>query len=150
LQACVLGCISLCIALTMNAFRENGLALLHTSQSASVAQPAVLGLPISPPEAFRLFQSNTALFLDARAPQSFQDGHIPGSFNVMPGTSVNVQDRLKAAPGRVLIVYCDGPECDLAERLARELTGAGFKGVRIMGDGWMAWQGSGYPVETAP
>jgi rhodanese-related sulfurtransferase len=147
LQAGGLGGIALLLALAVNTLHPNGLALLPVQQVAPLRQKEAAFSALTIPEAFHLFQENKAFFLDARAPEVFRQGHIPGAINVMPGTSANVKNLLKAAHNQVFIVYCEEQNCDLAELLASELNRAGYTGVRIMADGWLGWEAFDCPVE---
>jgi len=46
-----------------------------------------------------------------------------------------------------LVCYCDGPPCDLGERLAYELQGWGFTRVAVYQGGMADWRKRGGPVE---
>jgi len=49
-----------------------------------------------------------------------------------------------------LILYCYGPQCDMAEEVARFLAPLGYKRMMIMTAGFKAWDEAGYPVEGEP
>jgi len=104
---------------------------------------------ISLREAWSRFQEGTTLFVDARDPLSFKQGHIKGAWNVPPGEAGRSFDeiRILAQAGLVVIVYCDGAACPLGPALARTLQQRGVPSVRVIADGWRQWRQAGYPVE---
>ena len=79
---------------------------------------------------------------DAREPEAYAAGHIPGAVNVEPQAS---SELLKGLPqNSLLVVYCDGPECGASARLAARLLETGP--VAVLPDGFPAWAAAGYPV----
>jgi rhodanese-related sulfurtransferase len=93
----------------------------------------------------------TAFVLDARAEESFTQGHIPGARNV-PAAEAEVSlpsDLLGAARDRTLVVYCEGGDCQSSLALARRLHEEGFRDIRVFGGGWEAWTKAGLPEEKA-
>lgn len=142
-QGLVLLILAAVIGLGVNALRPDGLPL--TPQP--VAKPATGVIPITLSQAWQIHGTGQAVFLDARDPFLFAQGHIPGALNVPPGKSAGIVATLTARSGQPVICYCDGPECGAAEKLAAELAAQGIPGVRVMTDGWYAWSNAGYPVE---
>lgn len=101
-------------------------------------------------KARQLFQKKQALFLDARDPWSFHEGHIPGAINVPPGevnASISIL-RAKEKEGFRLITYCDGEACPLGEKLAEVLQKEGIGSVYVLVNGWSGWCEQGYSVES--
>lgn len=98
-------------------------------------------------EAGRLADAG-ALLVDARPPDQYADGHIPGALSV-PAEAVS--GRLEAAralcEGRDrVVVYCRGLDCDEAHLLARELRESGVEGVCVFAGGIEEWRAAGRPV----
>ena len=88
-----------------------------------------------------------ALFVDARTPGQFRDGHIPGALNV-PYEAGNARLPAKVqeiARDRSLVVYCEGGDCASSLGLAKRLSKAGYKDIRVMTGGWADWKKSGLP-----
>jgi rhodanese-related sulfurtransferase len=97
------------------------------------------------------FDKKTTVFLDARKPEEYQEGHIPGALNfygeepekfapvVMPQLSDRNQE---------IIVYCHGGDCDLSLLTAQALKEAGYTHVEIFQAGWPAWTQAAYPVKS--
>ncbi len=107
-------------------------------------------LDISLQEAENLFNSQSAVFLDARLVDDYATGHIQGARN-LPWQNVDqffievTEDLDSKTP---IITYCDGETCNLSHDLALFLKDAGFMNVRVLVNGWTVWQSSGLPVET--
>jgi len=89
-----------------------------------------------------------ALFIDARAPKYFEEGHIPGAANYQlydfrqkdtPRASIETFDEL--------IVYGDNPGSPEAEGLTKRLMAIGYSEVRLFAGGLMEWRAAGLPVE---
>lgn len=98
----------------------------------------------------QLFDAQAALFVDARDPDEFEAGHVPGSVNLPFDVVVTDPARLEALPaaGRPIVVYCGGGSCETAINLAQELLNVGHRRVTFFLGGYPEWQGSGYPVST--
>src|SRR5258708_28363470 len=74
------------------------------------------------------FDHQNAVFLDAREPEKYQEGHIPGALNfsamemdkfaplVMPQLTDKKQE---------IIAYCNGGDCTLSLELAKTLVDQG-------------------------
>lgn len=90
--------------------------------------------------------------IDARSAADFRQGHIPGAIlcdyyemgryigNILP---VLVPD------GRIGL-YCSGPLCDDAERLARQLYTMGYTNLYVFRGGIEEWTEEGLPLDTGP
>ena len=95
-----------------------------------------------------LFASNNLLFIDARHEFDYQAGHIRGAVNI-PLKMFDAQlARLNTiARDKLLIVYCDGAECNSSIELAVKLTESGFTNVKVFFGGWQEWSSAGLPIE---
>lgn len=96
------------------------------------------------------FQSKNIVFLDARYPADFEEGHVRGAINLpweefdeyAPGV-------LRSLPkDEEIIAYCDGTECETSLLLARELIELGYENIKVFFGGWQEWQDAGLAVET--
>lgn len=114
--------------------------ILSVSPVESAAFEA--GIPLlRTPEVRQIHADGTALFLDARAMQEYDQGHLPGAFSLpfhdfetaFPGVAPIL------SPTDPLIVYCSGPGCDDALQVALRLRDAGFATVQVYLDGWEGW-----------
>lgn len=123
-----------------------------------VSRLIVRGLhPIGHAEVEALFRDpryaqSLVVFVDARDDRHFQEGHIPGAYQldyyrpegylpeVLPVCQVAEQ----------IVVYCNGGECEDSEFAARLLEQSGVPGNRVLlyPGGMLEWAGRGLPVEV--
>ena len=89
------------------------------------------------------------MFLDARDPVSFYEGHIKGALNCPPAEAQTYLQEIitRAKSGRAVIAYCDGVDCPLSPELARTLQGLGIPSAKVLVDGWGLWLKAGFPIE---
>jgi len=85
------------------------------------------------------------LWVDARSAAAYAQEHIPGALKLSPGTwEADVEAVVAAwAPGRHVVVYCDGYGCQASREVARRLRAElGFDAVYVLAGGWDAWRDS--------
>ncbi len=101
-------------------------------------------------EALQLHLSGNAIFLDARDPDTYAQGHIPGALCVPPTDLDRLWPQL--APlleGKTIVTYCDGEACPLSRELAEALHVRGLMTpIVVFGNGWSLWQSEHLPVTT--
>jgi rhodanese-related sulfurtransferase len=83
------------------------------------------------------------VLLDARSPEAYAAGHLPGACNLARPYSA---EDLEQLGDDLLVVYCWGPGCNGAVKAARELAGLG-RPVKEMLGGFEYWVREGHPVE---
>jgi rhodanese-related sulfurtransferase len=97
------------------------------------------------------FDGKNCLFLDARSPKEYQEGHIPGALNFstleMDKFAPLVMPQLKDK-NQEIIAYCNGGDCTLSLELARTLVEQGYTRVEVFEGGWPEWKKAGNPVQT--
>jgi rhodanese-related sulfurtransferase len=96
-------------------------------------------------EAKEMLDKGDCLFLDCREPKEFKMGHVPGATNLPRGL---MEFKIaKAVPDKAenMVVYCKtgGRSCLSSCTLCR----MGYKNVKSMSGGWLAWEKAGYPIE---
>ncbi len=141
------------IGVIVNHVSDRGIPLLAPSeQPASISLPLPPGLEgITPERARDLVGRPEVVVLDARMPEAYREGHLPGALSLPPRDFeerfLDVADQVEAA-SRV-IVYCGGVECsdsiELGERLLEVLPGP----IYVMEAGWSGWLAAGYTTEVA-
>ncbi len=97
----------------------------------------------------QLFDAGGVVLIDAREPEEYDEGHIPGALS-MPYDEVSSEpERLEQldAGGKAIAVYCGGGACELSLTLAWDLISAGQTKVVVFMGGYPEWAAAGYPVE---
>ena len=100
-------------------------------------------------EAKYLFDSGRAVFVDARSRSEYDRQHIKGAISLETGASN--EEIIKAAKkyrNKVLVTYCHGSGCHLADKVAYRLFDAGHKKLAIFWGGWPKWDEHKYPEST--
>jgi rhodanese-related sulfurtransferase len=96
-------------------------------------------------------KKNNVHFLDAREPELFQAGHIPGARNVPFEQVAKYGDSLKTIPqADLLVLYCDGGDCHQSHDLAEYLLANGWQRVAVYTGGWEEWSKETDFVECKP
>jgi rhodanese-related sulfurtransferase len=99
----------------------------------------------------QLVRARGAMVIDAREPDEFAAGHIPGAISIPYEAAGGEPERLQAldSGGRPILVYCSGGTCEssrmLAEMLVRDF---GKRRVLVYEGGFPEWASAGNPVET--
>lgn len=102
--------------------------------------------------AFKFFNEPTTLFIDSRKYADYARSHVEGAIHLSPD---GVESKFQLLDGMIsqdsrIILYCYGPECDMAERVALFLAQLGYKEMMIMTAGFAKWEKSDYPVKGVP
>jgi rhodanese-related sulfurtransferase len=100
---------------------------------------------VSVSEAKASLEKGGYVFLDCREPKEFKMGHVPGAMNIPRGLIEFTVDKKIPDKNTNIVVYCKvgGRGCLSACTLCR----MGYKNVKNMDGGWMAWEKAGYPIE---
>jgi rhodanese-related sulfurtransferase len=95
-----------------------------------------------------LYLQGHALFIDARDGYDFSVGHIKGAVS-LPLREFNKKHPLLAdlSKDRLLVIYCDGTECNSSAELARMLYESGYSNVKVFFGGWNEWLAHKQPEE---
>lgn len=158
-EAVILLAISLILAFGVNFFSPHGIALtgvwydnrgrieLEKPPSYDPAIDSVLTME----DAFDLWKSGQAIFIDARLPDEYAEGHLPGAINLPFERWDDYWDEVSPllAPDAKIVIYCGGIDCELSVDVARELIYLGYKNAYIFFGGYSKWLDFGLPVEIA-
>ena len=130
------------------------------SGTAATPAPTATAIPSVPdtrepleaqyPSIKKLWDAGVATFVDARSPEEYAAGHIPGALS-MPFDDVfkNPDKARTLTHGRPIVVtYCGGGECDLSRNLAFSLIEAGHRKVLVFLGGLPGWKEAGNAVVT--
>jgi rhodanese-related sulfurtransferase len=133
------------LGLLVNAVSPRGIPLI-----APPKPPVKAADVITLDETRAAWESGMAIILDARTPSDYAAGHIPNAWN-LPSEQFdtifpNVAPML--TPDMLVVVYCNGEQCELSHEVQARLRGLGFKNVRVLINGWTVWQNAGLPGHT--
>lgn len=97
-------------------------------------------------------RSGAAVFVDSRSRWEFAAGHIPGALTIPleENREFLPEGVLAYPPDRMIVIYCEGGDCQTSLALARLIHDRGFRDIRIFEGGWAEWTASGLPVEQSP
>ncbi len=144
---------SAALGVVVNHFSPRGIPLLaeHSAEAPVFDLPAGM-VSLSPAEAEAAFRAGSALFLDARPPEEYAEGHIPGALSLPAGDFedhfLDLADLVEEA--EAIVVYCGGVECSEAMEVAERLLETGRTEVGVFERGWRAWGEAGGPVREGP
>jgi rhodanese-related sulfurtransferase len=105
---------------------------------------------ISLPDAKKLFDSGTVIFVDARAFAEYRDGHVRGAMHLDKGRIAGSISKIRGyLQGVEVVVYCHGAECTDSEAVIKRLQALnlGIGPYHILKDGFPGWEKAGYPVD---
>lgn len=140
------------LGLSCNQLRPGSLALVADwSPEARLNLESGDTMAISLEEAEELFHTQLAVFLDARSPELYAEGHIQRALNLpwdeFESRFANFMADIP--PQTLIITYCDGETCNLSKDLAMSLFEKGYTNVRVLVNGWTLWQNKGLPIEVS-
>jgi rhodanese-related sulfurtransferase len=149
LQAVAIILLAGTIGFAVNGFRSAGIPWVENWQGKVLNEQLTGGLPaVSLKEAIEAHEEDYALFVDAREPDFFKVGHIPGAVNLpvkeFDRVFPTVKTRLLAAPR--IVTYCDGASCEMSVELTEKLLFAGLERVEIFTGGIQQWKAAGQPL----
>jgi len=99
-------------------------------------------------EAKALMDSGKAVFVDTRSASMYDDAHIKGAILIPAGSPPEkYKEYEQALKDKVIVTYCHGVGCHLADKVANSLFDMGYKKLAIFFGGWNEWTQAGYPVE---
>jgi len=138
------------------------LALASAGAVATLARPIVN--PQTPPQVQfvtaeelkgKFVRNEPVTVLDVRSSTDFGEGEnkIKGAIHVKVR---KLHARLALPPlknvprNSEVVTYCACPNDEASIRAAQELTNAGFKRVRVLKGGWVAWKKTNGQIESRP
>ena len=144
--------ISLTLSVSVNLFRPKPILYIAKNLeiikdidqiNKDVSNPMIRTIDIE--IAKTLFENNT-LFIDARAEEYFENGHIP---NAICNDDINllieeIDSRIQVDEG--FIIYCSDDDCGSSEELAYKLQEQGFMSIYVFKGGWKQWTNNKLPV----
>ncbi|MFC1549502.1 rhodanese-like domain-containing protein [Nitrospirota bacterium] len=86
------------------------------------------------------------LVVDARTPDEYKQGHIPGAINLPPSKFRAIAGYLPMNKRTPLVFYCRGYNCTLSQSAATEALRAGYTDIRLFRGGFPEWAQKGYKI----
>ena len=148
-QVFILIVFSAVFSLLLNLIRSDGIPLfakgLDVADKVEIKVDEPQLLAVSMEQALNLYNNGT-VFIDAREPEYFNDGHIMGAWNIP--FLFELTFKLDSLQGKdsPIVVYCSGEECGSSEDLAYELQAEGFTNLYVFKGGWTEWSENGHPI----
>ncbi len=93
-----------------------------------------------------------AILIDARTPDVYAAGHIPGALNLPVADFDTAYPPLKKTieAASLLVVYCDGGDCELSHDLATMLKDLGHGPLQLFSGGFDEWMAGGNSAREGP
>jgi len=92
------------------------------------------------------------LFVDARKPDLYEEGHIPGAIQCDPYEPDDALNGIAARASGVerVIVYCGGGDCEDSIFMCRELLDAAvpYDSIFLYPGGWKEWSANQMPAQA--
>jgi rhodanese-related sulfurtransferase len=147
-QMLVIFLASVVCGLASNLLSENPLPLFKAMATPAPAAGAVSFTEADADFVRQLSADPGTVLIDARVPELFSQGHIPGAISLplsrFDGLISERLAQLRAA--RLVVVYCSGWSCNDSYDLARRLQDKGFKDLLLYRGGVEDWQEKGNAV----
>ncbi len=136
------------IGLGANAVRTPGLSWIYVPPEELLIAGVKVRL-VDEKEAASFLNDPETIFVDTRHQEDYRERHVKSAV-FLPED--NVEERFITVQGLMpedgrYILYCYGPECDMAAKVAEFLAKNGYKKMMIMTAGFPAWEKAGYPAE---
>jgi rhodanese-related sulfurtransferase len=84
------------------------------------------------------------IIVDARSPEAYARGHIPGAVNI-PHRTMSAETTGRLDRSALVVTYCDGIGCNASTKGALNMVRLGFRVKELIG-GLDWWRRDGYPV----
>jgi rhodanese-related sulfurtransferase len=117
-------------------------------KNPEIAKPGYTIISLS--QLQRLLRERHGILIDARNGDEYTRGHIEGARNIPAlDTDRHIEELITIPRDTLMIIYCNGPECDLGHVLVDFLRVLEFTNLVIYEDGWDGWTKANLPVETS-
>lgn len=131
------------LAVLWHVMSEDGYARNPVAIRTVIQQHRPSFLPkLSVPELEKSLGDPNVVVVDARYPQDYQTGHLPGAINVPVFTTQAERRKLLAGvpKGSRVIVYCQSESCQFDETLGAALYAEGIENVALFPGGYRQWE----------
>jgi len=138
----------LVFGLGRNCFLETPLPLFKRFEKTAAADSQIQFGEVDADFVNQLGSAPGTILIDARLPELFVRGHIPGAVSLpLSRFDESVAARLgQLRAAKLRIVYCSGPTCHDAHELALRLREQGFKDLLLYRGGIEDWLETGHAL----
>lgn len=145
----VLVVLSAVMAWIVNSARPSPLLWWADYKAQTVEAVRKSGLQtLTPAQAMDALKRGEFLVVDARDPDEFAQGHVPGAVNVSSeAVLTGMEDASRLPKDRDLLLYCSNLACPKSKDLAKGLADMGYTRLSVMPEGMEGWLAAGGPVE---
>ena len=130
---------------------DDPMAMFAEPEQEDIDLPAIPDMDrpiqIQLPVVKKFFDASAGFIVDAREPEDYALGRIPGAINMPFGTADPARLESLDTGGRPIIIYCGEEECEVSLNLAWLFLEAGHSRVTYFRGGYQGWVETGYPVE---
>jgi len=163
IEILIIACICFMAGIVNNTLSHNRVAWIgHWPSLSDLASDSTWNSPSyeegDPPtlnlaEATALYQNPEVIFIDARLPEEYEEGHISGSYLLPMDAEDEIFDSCynevtsMIDSNTPIVTYCSGVECESSLFLARYFREMGFENVKIFYGGWRKWEDAGLPID---
>ena len=143
--------LSIFISLSFNFIRKDTVSLISKELikvesldqlSKAAEEPLIRQINLN--IAKKLFFDNI-LFVDARAEEYYNEGHIPNSICYDNIDTLFLKLEEKIFFDDAFVVYCSDDDCGSSEELALTLQENGYSNIYVFKGGWKKWSDTGLP-----
>lgn len=147
---------SIILGFIYNYFSNDGISWVRNeikvefvdNDSTLTSEGSLKGLSLA--QTIQLHSKNLAVFIDARDQWEFSEGHIAGAVNIPEFSFEEDNSILKTIDkDAIIVVYCDGDDCDTSKRLAAQIFNLGYNNIFVFLGGYNEWNNSGLQIEKA-
>lgn len=144
---------SITLALIYNAFSSDGIdwirkpLLVQTINNIDDNGNTGNLLGVNLQTSIEVYEDGNAIFIDARDQWEYSEGHIKGAINIPEFSFDKSNQELKSInKSSLLIVYCDGDDCDISKRLTAKLINLGYRNAYVFLGGFKSWKEANLPI----
>ena len=132
----------------VNIFRPDGIPFVGEWSAPSDNDSAQI-TKISIEDAYRMWQTEKPVFVDARTPRDYNIDRIPGAVNLPWGIEWQYIDNFKdkIPVDAKLVIYCYSEDCDDSRKIASILVKNNYRNIYIFNEGILGWDLNQYPLE---
>ncbi len=119
----------------------------QTPPTVAPPKPAGAGGEVSTEELQQILANKSEPVVDVRTPQEYAIAHIPGSLHIY---EKDLDKLMQLLPDQKagLVIYCNGPYCHKAKRVAAQLLKKGYTNIKSYELGLPVWRAYGNTAQT--